>query len=122
MQSLLDRPMVVDWAVPKNKFLKNGTDEIEVKPEIKTEIIEEDDVQDISIKTLNSEDELKNSDAESDWYLNYGWTLFIYMDLFIYFLFNLLHLIHIIHIIYIYSILILTLILQQRNHCRKYKS
>lgn len=65
MQSLLDRPMIVDWAVPKNKFSQNNTD---VKPEIKTEPIDEDEVHDTSeIKIINSsENEDSESNAESD--------------------------------------------------------
>ncbi|CAL1689512.1 unnamed protein product [Lasius platythorax] len=64
MQSLLNRPMIVDWAVPKNKFSQNNMD---VKPEIKTESIDKDEVHDTSeIKIIDSENEDSESDAESD--------------------------------------------------------
>lgn len=67
MQSLLNRPMIVDWAVPKNKFSQNNMD---VKPEIKTESIDKDEVHDTSeIKIIDSETEDSESDAESDRYL-----------------------------------------------------
>lgn len=68
MQSLLNRPMIVDWAVAKNKFSQNNMD---IKPEIKTESIDNDEVQDTSeIKVIgSSEDENNESDAESDRYL-----------------------------------------------------
>ncbi|KAL6426036.1 hypothetical protein ACFW04_008962 [Cataglyphis niger] len=65
MQSLLNRPMIVDWAIPKNKFSENNTD---IKPEIKIESIDEDEVHDTSeIKVINSsEDEDNESDADLD--------------------------------------------------------
>lgn len=68
MQPLLDRPMIVDWAIAKTKFSQNS---IDVKPEIKTEPIDEDEVHDTSeIKVFhNSESEVVDSDAESDRYL-----------------------------------------------------
>ncbi|XP_029664594.1 RNA-binding protein 28 [Formica exsecta] len=64
MQSLLNRPMIVDWAVPKNKFSENT----DIKPEIKTESIDENELHDTSeIKVIDcSEDEDSESDAESD--------------------------------------------------------
>lgn len=67
MQSLLNRPMIVDWAVPKNKFSENT----DIKPEIKTESIDENELHDTSeIKVIGcSEDEDSESDAESDRYL-----------------------------------------------------
>lgn len=65
MQSLLNRPMIVDWAIPKNKFSQNNMD---VKPEIKTESIDEDEAHDTSeVKVIdNSENDDSKSDAESD--------------------------------------------------------
>lgn len=54
MQSLLDRSMIVDWAVPKTKFSQTNTD---VKPEIKTEIIENKE---------HDTSELKVSDSSED--------------------------------------------------------
>ncbi|XP_011257211.2 RNA-binding protein 28 [Camponotus floridanus] len=65
MQSLLNRPMIVDWAVPKNKFSENNVD---VKPEIKTESTDENKVHDTSEITVidNSEDENSEVDAESN--------------------------------------------------------
>lgn len=68
MQSLLNRPMIVDWAIPKNKFSENNTD---IKPEIKTESIDEDEVHDTSeIKVIDSsENEDNESDADLDRYL-----------------------------------------------------
>lgn len=66
MQSLLNRPMIVDWAVPKNKFSQNN---IDVKPEIKIES-DENEAHDISETTIidNSEDENGELD-ESNRYL-----------------------------------------------------
>lgn len=68
MQSLLNRPMIVDWAVPKNKFSENN---IDVKPEIKTESTDENKVHDTSEITVidNSEDENSEVDTESNRYL-----------------------------------------------------
>ncbi|KAL0117997.1 hypothetical protein PUN28_008993 [Cardiocondyla obscurior] len=65
MQVLLNRPMIVDWAVSKTKFSENG---IDVKSEIKTEPTDEDDVQDITeIKTsCSDQNKVSDSDAESD--------------------------------------------------------
>lgn len=67
MQSLLNRPMIVDWAVPKNKFSENN---IDVKSEIKTESTDENEVHDTSEITVidNSEDENSGVD-ESNRYL-----------------------------------------------------
>lgn len=65
MQLLLNRPMIVDWAVPKTKFSENSAD---VKPEIKTEPI--DEVGDTTeTKAHSNENEVSDSDAESDRYL-----------------------------------------------------
>lgn len=36
MQSFLNRAIVVDWAVPKNKFLRNSM-ENDIKPKVKDE-------------------------------------------------------------------------------------
>lgn len=60
--------MIVDWAIPKNKFSQNNMD---VKPEIKTESIDEDEAHDTSeVKVIdNSENDDSKSDAESDRYL-----------------------------------------------------
>lgn len=67
MQLLLNRPIIVDWAVPKTKFSRNDAD---IKSEIKTEPIDEDEVQDVKIEAFhNSENEISDSDAESDRYL-----------------------------------------------------
>lgn len=68
MQLLLNRPMIVDWAVPKTKFSQNSTD---VKPEITTKSIDEDEVHDISeIKaSYNSKNDISDSNAESDGYV-----------------------------------------------------
>lgn len=60
--------MIVDWAVPKNKFSENN---IDVKPEIKTESTDENEVHDTSEITVidNSEDKNSEVDAESNRYL-----------------------------------------------------
>jgi len=62
MQPLLDRPMIVDWAIPKNKFSQNNTD---VKPEIKTETIDENDITEINHKNKIESD----SNAKVDRYM-----------------------------------------------------
>lgn len=67
MQTLVDRAIVVDWAVPKSQFSKNNTDEHNIKPEIKVEPIDEDEVQDISAEvSFDNEDKSKDSDAKSN--------------------------------------------------------
>lgn len=68
MQLLLNRPMIVDWAVPKTKF---SQDDADVKPEIKTEPIDEGEVHDATeIKASHSNEiEISDSDAELDRYL-----------------------------------------------------
>jgi len=60
--------MIVDWAVPKTKFSQNN---IDIKPEIKIESIDENEVHDISeIKVFHdSENDVSDLDAESDRYL-----------------------------------------------------
>jgi len=60
--------MIVDWAVPKTKFSQNG---IDIKPEIKIESIDENEVHDISeIKVFHdNENDVSDLDAESDRYL-----------------------------------------------------
>jgi len=60
--------MIVDWAVPKIKFSQNS---IDIKPEIKIESIDENEVHDISeIKVFHdSENDVSDLDAESDRYL-----------------------------------------------------
>ncbi|XP_012061488.1 PREDICTED: RNA-binding protein 28 [Atta cephalotes] len=65
MLPLLNRPMIVDWAVPKTKFFQNNTN---VKVEIKTEPIDEDEVHNISEinASSNSKNDVSDSDAESD--------------------------------------------------------
>ncbi|XP_018051316.1 PREDICTED: RNA-binding protein 28 isoform X1 [Atta colombica] len=65
MLPLLNRPMIVDWAVPKTKFFQNNTN---VKVEIKTEPIDEDEVHNISETNAssNSKNDVSDSDAESD--------------------------------------------------------
>ncbi|XP_018299989.1 RNA-binding protein 28 isoform X2 [Mycetomoellerius zeteki] len=65
MQPLLNRPMIVDWAVPKTKFSQNNTD---VKVEVKTEPIDADEVHNISEinASFNSKNDISDLDAESD--------------------------------------------------------
>jgi len=60
MQPLLDRPIIVDWAVPKTKFSQT---DINVKPEIKIENIDENETHDTSeIKVSDdSEDEAESN-------------------------------------------------------------
>ncbi|EZA60041.1 RNA-binding protein [Ooceraea biroi] len=62
MKPLLDRAMVVDWAVPKNKFSQNGAD---VKSEMKTESIDENEHYISEVKIDNDEIE-SDLDAEAD--------------------------------------------------------
>lgn len=68
MQLLLNRPMIVDWAISKTKFSEDNAD---IKPEIKTESIDEDEVHDTEeIKASHSnENKVSDSDAELDRYL-----------------------------------------------------
>lgn len=71
MQVLLDRPMVVDWAISKTKFSQNRAD---VESEIKSERIDEVtnmlESHDTEVKAShNSENEISYSDADSDRYL-----------------------------------------------------
>lgn len=70
MQPLLNRPMIVDWAVPKTKFSQNNTD---VKVEVKTEPIDADEVHNISEinASFNSKNDISDLDAESDRYLKF---------------------------------------------------
>ncbi|KAL6258760.1 hypothetical protein P5V15_010708 [Pogonomyrmex californicus] len=65
MQPLLKRAMIVDWAIPKTKYSKDSLKN--VKSEIKTEPIDEDEVNDISeMKVHDSTNEVIDSDSESD--------------------------------------------------------
>lgn len=59
MQPLLNRSIIVDWAVPKTKYSQTSTD---VKPEIKTEVDENEahDTSEIKISD-GSEDEAEPS-------------------------------------------------------------
>lgn len=67
MKPLLERAMIVDWAVPKDKFCQNATD---AKSEIKTEtIIDENEAHDTSEVKIEDESE---SDAELDRYFIYN--------------------------------------------------
>lgn len=62
LQPLLNRPMIVDWAVPKTKFLQNSTD---AEPEIKTEPIDEDEMHESPRKDImNDIKEEEESDEE----------------------------------------------------------
>ncbi|XP_028047298.1 RNA-binding protein 28 isoform X2 [Monomorium pharaonis] len=60
MKPFLNRPMIVDWAVPKTKFSQNSTD---VKPEIKTEPIDEDQMHDTA-QIETSANNINDSNAE----------------------------------------------------------
>ncbi|EFN79663.1 RNA-binding protein 28 [Harpegnathos saltator] len=68
MQLFLNRAIVVDWAVPKNKFLKNIA-ENNMKPQAKIESVDKDDADDQSTKpdsknvTINS---IKMEDESDD--------------------------------------------------------
>ena len=66
LQPLLDRPVVVDWAVPKNKFSK---DEVEgVKEEVEIKVEKESDTEDSPTaecaRKSNSNEELGSEDEE----------------------------------------------------------
>lgn len=60
LRPLLDRPVVVDWAVPKNKFSKNEAEGAKEELEIKVE--KESDTEDLptaeSARKSNSNEEL----------------------------------------------------------------
>ena len=66
LQPLLDRPVVVDWAVPKNKFSKNEAEGVKEEVEIKVE--KESDTEDSpaaeSAQKSNSNEELGSEDEE----------------------------------------------------------
>lgn len=58
--------MIVDWAVAKNKFTQNNLD---VKPEIKIESTDENEVHNSEITVIDSEDENSELGVESNRYL-----------------------------------------------------
>lgn len=60
LKPLLDRPIIVDWAIPKNKFSKNNSENINQEDEIKVKVEVESDIEDNinNIKKLNSNEEL----------------------------------------------------------------
>ncbi|XP_053977771.1 RNA-binding protein 28-like isoform X1 [Hylaeus volcanicus] len=66
LQPLLDRPIVVDWAIPKNKFCKNDSDSVE--GEMKVKIENESDTENASVietaKESNSNEELGSEDEK----------------------------------------------------------
>lgn len=62
MQVLLNRPMIVDWAISKTKFSQNKVD---VESEIKSEPPDSTEIK----ASHDSENEISDSDAESDRYL-----------------------------------------------------
>ncbi|CAL7945297.1 unnamed protein product [Xylocopa violacea] len=68
LQKLLDRPIVVDWAVPKNKFAQNSSEDVnqdEVKVKIEKESDTEDNAAD-STQQNNSIEELDEEDEKHD--------------------------------------------------------
>ncbi|XP_034195510.2 RNA-binding protein 28 [Osmia lignaria lignaria] len=70
LQPLLDRPIVVDWAVPKNKFCKNSENETNGAVEVKIEKDSDAEDTDLAVTTgdgLCSEDEITDAhDSDSD--------------------------------------------------------
>lgn len=82
MKALLNRTIVVDWAVPKSKFSNTNVDESDIKSE-KIEPIDQDEVQDTTLR-ISSDDEDKSEDlnAESNRLfknINCGWLNFIHI-------------------------------------------
>lgn len=81
MQTLLDRTIIVDWAVAKSKFCTNGTDGNDVKSDMKIESVDTDNAQDTSVKipisNKNEANSDSNSDIELDRYLDWIWNLYI---------------------------------------------
>lgn len=69
MQPLLDRPMIVDWAVPKNKFLQSNASD--VKPEIKEET-EAHNISEINVSHSDKDTVDSNSDIEIARYLQFS--------------------------------------------------
>ncbi|XP_076302436.1 LOW QUALITY PROTEIN: RNA-binding protein 28-like [Lasioglossum baleicum] len=71
LQPLLDRPIIVDWAVPKDKFSKNNSNinQDDVKVKVEKESDTEDNTQLNSNKEIDSEDEkcdIVTEDIDSD--------------------------------------------------------
>lgn len=68
LKPLLDRPIIVDWAIPKNKFSKNDPENINQEDEIKVKVEVESDIEDNidNIKKLNSNEELNGEDEKHD--------------------------------------------------------
>lgn len=61
LQPLIDRPVIVDWAVPKHKFSKNNS-EATINDEMKIKEEKEDDMDDLHVvkmsKKLNTNEDL----------------------------------------------------------------
>lgn len=68
MQPLLDRPMIVDWAVPKNKFLQSNASD--VKPEIK-EKKKAHNISEIDVSHSDKDAVDRDSDIEIKRYLKF---------------------------------------------------
>lgn len=75
LKPLLDRPIIVDWAVPKSKFKKDDTEKVDVKDEIKTEndsggedagSVKEDFEETRDTEKQPETDEESGSDADDD--------------------------------------------------------
>lgn len=54
LQPLLDRPVIVDWAVPKNQFSNDNTKNTNID-ETKIKIEKEDDTEDQSVANKTNE-------------------------------------------------------------------
>lgn len=66
LQPLLGRPIVVDWAIPKNKFVQNNPTNVQ-EGEIKVKVEKESDTEDTdNAKQLNSNGEMDGEDEKFD--------------------------------------------------------
>lgn len=66
LQPLLGRPIVVDWAIPKNKFVQNNSTNVQ-EGEIKVKVEKESDTEDTdNAKQLNSNGEMDGEDEKFD--------------------------------------------------------
>ena len=57
LQPLLGRPIVVDWAIPKNKFVQNDSTKVQ-EGEVKVKVEKESDTEDTDNTKLNSNGEM----------------------------------------------------------------
>ncbi|KAK9308407.1 hypothetical protein QLX08_001583 [Tetragonisca angustula] len=65
LQPLLGRPIVVDWAIPKNKFVQNDSTKVQ-EGEVKVKVEKESDTEDTDNTKLNSNGEMDGEDEKFD--------------------------------------------------------